>query len=110
MMMGSQEEQLLDGVAMTTSISCSAQEEPQEPQRQQPEEEEELEFSIQEDDEDGVEEETSPTIRPSPLLAQTIKARPRKPCPSARPSTKKTWDTLFSLEDRLFEAHFIGLL
>jgi hypothetical protein len=31
MMMGSQEEQLLDGVAMTTSISCSAQEEPQEP-------------------------------------------------------------------------------
>lgn len=26
-MMGSQEEQLLDGVAMTTSISCSAQEE-----------------------------------------------------------------------------------
>jgi hypothetical protein len=104
MMMGSQEEQLLDGVAMTTSISCSAQEDPQEPQREE-EEEGELELSIQEDEDDA-----APTIPPSPLLTQTIKTRTRKPCPSARPSTKKTWDTLFSLEDRLFEAHFIGLL
>lgn len=93
---------------MTTSISCSAQEELE---LSEGSKEAELEFSLND------EEDELPHFAPSTsLLSSTIKTKSK--CHSERKmlhvpcktNVKKTWETLFSLDDKLFETHFIGVL